>query len=234
MTSAAHGGISPGGSVVLMSTVATLHDNAAHGEDNYLARALGDNAVLDAVMDGVTRRRGGQASQSVVEALAAAPLTSADDVVAVLQDVNEQLYEIGAGRFLLTTVSAGLYLNDKLSIIGVGDSPIFLIRSDSHQQLSSRLRGVFVGGSQRLVNLYRAEVAIEPGDRLVLATDGITDNVTSRELAEIIRSAASPDAAVARLSALIMNRRVEGHLPAPLEGGFRDDDRTAIVRFFSP
>jgi serine/threonine protein phosphatase PrpC len=219
---------------VLISTVATLHDNAAHGEDNYLARALGDNAVLDAVMDGVTRRRGGQASQAVVDALAAAPLTSADDVVAVLQDVNEQLYEIGAGRFLLTTVSAGLYLNGKLSIIGVGDSPIFLIRSDSYQQLSSRLRAVFVGGSQQLVNLYRAEVAIEPGDRLVLATDGITDNVTSRELAEIVRSAASPAAAVARLSALIMNRRVEGWLPAPLEGGFRDDDRTAIVRFFSP
>jgi serine/threonine protein phosphatase PrpC len=217
---------------VLTSTVAILHDNAAHGEDNYLVRALGDNTLLDAVMDGVTRRRGGQASQWLVDALAAAPLTSADDVIAVLQDVNQQLYQIGRGRFLLTTVAVTLCLDGTLYVVGVGDSPVFLIRSDACQQLSSRVGGVFIGAGRPLVNLYRAEMTIEPGDRVVLATDGVTDNVPSYELVEIVRSAASPAAAVARLSTIMTTRRAGGRLSEPSGGGFRDDDWTAIIRFF--
>ena len=68
---------------MLTSAVAIAHDNSAHGEDGYLVRALDERAHLDAVMDGVTSRRGGQASRWVVEALTAAPLTSVNDVVAV-------------------------------------------------------------------------------------------------------------------------------------------------------
>lgn len=218
---------------MLTSTVAILHDNTAHGEDNYLVRTLGDNAVLDVVMDGVTNRRGRQASQLVVDALAAAPLQSADDVVTALKDVNRRLYYTGWGRFFLSTVAATLCLDNRLYVVGVGDSPIFLIRSDACQQLSSRVRGVFIGASQQLMHLYRAEMVLEPGDRLLLATDGVTENVTSRELEEIVRSATSPDAAIAQLSTLITDRQAGNQLPEPLAGGFRDDDRTAIVRFFS-
>jgi serine/threonine protein phosphatase PrpC len=218
---------------MLISTVATLHDNSAHGEDNYLVRTLGDNAVLDAVMDGVTRRRGGQASQLAVDALAAAPLQSAGDVVAVLEDVNRRLYQMGWGHFWLTTVAAALCLDGTLYVVGVGDSSVFLIRPDACQQLSSRVRGAFIGARQQLVHLYRAEMALEPGDRLVLATDGVTDNVTSHELVEIVRSATSPDAAAAQLSTLITARQAGNQLVEPLAGGFRNDDWTAIVRFFS-
>src|SRR5205807_1540447 len=55
------------------STVAILHDNAGHGEDHYVVRTLNDNLYLDAVMDGVTGRRGWEASQTLAEALAVAP-----------------------------------------------------------------------------------------------------------------------------------------------------------------
>lgn len=222
-----------GGAGVLTSTVATLHDNSAHGEDNYLVRALGDHAFLDAVMDGVSRRGGGQASRLLVDALAAAPLTSADDVVAVLEEANHQLYQMGWGRFLLTTVAAALCLDGKLSVVGAGDSPVFLIRSDSCQQLSNDVPGVFIGARKQLVNLYRAEVTIEPGDRLVLATDGVTDNVTRSELVEIVRHTASPQEAAEQLSTIMTTRYAGGRLPEPLGGSFRDDDRTAIFRFFS-
>jgi serine/threonine protein phosphatase PrpC len=218
---------------MLTSTVATLHDNSAHGEDNYLVRTLGDDAVLDAVMDGVTRRRGGQASQLAVEALAAAPLQSADDVVAVLEDVNRRLYQMGWGQFWLTTVAAALCLDGTLYVVGVGDSSVFLIRPDACQQLSSRVRGAFIGASRQLVHLYRAEMALEPGDRLVLATDGVTDNVTSHELVEIVRGTTSPDAAAAQLRTLMTARQAGSRLPESLVGGFRHDDWTAIVRFFS-
>ena len=225
---------------VLTSTVATLHDNSAHGEDNYLVRNLGGNALLDAVMDGVTGRRGGQASRLVADALAAASLASPDDVVVVLEDVNRQCYQIGGGHFLLTTVSAALFLDGKLSIVGTGDSPVFLIHSDSVQQLSSCMNGVVQGGIVRAIgarrqleNLHRAEVTIAPGDRVVLATDGVTDNVTRSELVQVVRRVASPEEAAERIRTLMATRYGEGLLPEPLGGAFRRDDWTAIFRFFT-
>jgi serine/threonine protein phosphatase PrpC len=217
---------------VLSSTVATLHNNSAHGEDHYLMRALGDHAVLDAVMDGVTRRGGGQASRRLADNLAAAPLTSADDVVAVLEEVNRQLYQTGGGQFLLTTVAAALCMCEKLFIVGAGDSSVLLVRSESRQQLYQGIRGGFIGARKQLVDLYRAEVTIEPGDRVVLATDGVTDNVTACELVEIMRRAVWPDEAAGQLHSLLTTRQAEGRLPGPLGGRFRDDDWTAIVRFF--
>jgi serine/threonine protein phosphatase PrpC len=218
---------------VLSSTVATLHNNSAHGEDNYLVRTLGGHAVLDAVMDGVTRRGGGQASRCLADGLAAAPLTSPDDVVTVLEEVNRQLYQIGGGQFLLTTVAAALYMHGKLSIVSAGDSSVLLIRSNSLQQLYCGMRGGFIGARKHLVDLSRAEATIEPGDRVVLATDGVTDNVTSHELVEIVRRAVSPDNAAGQLRTILTTRQAEGRLPAPLGGRFRADDWTAIVRFFS-
>jgi serine/threonine protein phosphatase PrpC len=217
---------------VLPSTAAILHDNSAHGEDNYLVRSLGDNALLDAVMDGVTRRGGAQASRGLLDALEAAPLTSADDVIAVLEEVNRRFYQVGWGRFLLTTVSAALCLEGKLYAVSVGDSPVFLVRSDSFHQLSGRVRGVFIGASKQLSGLSRAEVTIESGDRLVLATDGVTDNVTSSELVDAVLGATSAAEAAERISTILTTRHAGGGLRAPLGRRFRDDDRTAIFRFF--
>ena len=107
---------------MLTSGVAIVQDNSAHGEDNYLVRTIGEQAFLDAIMDGVTRRGGKQATQWVADALAAATLTSPGDLVAVLEQVNLRLYERGGGGFLLTTVSVALCLHGKLSVAGVGDT----------------------------------------------------------------------------------------------------------------
>ena len=126
---------------MLTSTVAILYDNAGHGEDHYVVRTLNDNMFLDAVMDGVTGRRGWEASQALADALAVTPLTSPADLLAVLEDVNEQLYRRGWGRFLLTTIAAALYCDGMLHIMGAGDSSIVLIRSDTSQLLSSRTSG---------------------------------------------------------------------------------------------
>lgn len=223
-------------STYVPSTVAILYDNDGHGEDQYVVRTLNDNTFLDAVMDGVTGRRGWEASQALADALAIAPLTSPADLLAVLEDVNQQLYRRGWGRFLLTTLSAALCCAGTLYIMGAGDSPVVLIRSDTSQLLSSRTSGFSpvgparaIGVSQHLGNLYRAEVTIAPGDRVVLATDGVTDIVTRSELVEIIRAAASPDEAVQRLHTVLTTR----HTAEPAGSAGRRDDWTAIVRFFS-
>ncbi|HEX9869308.1 MAG TPA: SpoIIE family protein phosphatase [Candidatus Tectomicrobia bacterium] len=219
---------------MLTSRVATLQDNSAHGEDNYLIRALGEHAFLDAIMDGVTGRGGKQASRLAVEALAVARLTSAGDMVAVLEKLNRQLYDRGGGSLLLTTVSAALCIDDKLSIAGVGDSSAFLIRSKSFQYLCSPRPGMFLGSHVQLQGFYRMEMTIEPGDRMVLATDGITDNITSSELVDVIRHSASPDEAAGQLRTIMVTRAAgECLAAAPLRGRFRYDDWTAIVRFFN-
>jgi serine/threonine protein phosphatase PrpC len=222
---------------MITSTVAILHDNTGHGEDQYVVRTLDNNAFLDAVMDGVTGRRGWEASQIMAEALAAAPLTSPADLMAVLEDVNDQLYRRGWGRFLLTTLAAALFLDGTLYTMGAGDSPIVLIRSETSQLLSSRTSGFSplgparaIGVSQQLGNLHRTEVTIEPGDRVVLATDGVMDTVPRDELVEIVRGVASPDATVQQLHTLLTTRQAQ----AQARGETRRDDWTAIVRFFSP
>jgi serine/threonine protein phosphatase PrpC len=223
-------------SPMLTNTVAILHDNGGHGEDHYVVRTLNDNMYLDAVMDGVTGRRGWEASQTLADALAVAPLTSPADLVAVLEDVNQQLYRRGLGHFLLTTIAAALYCESVLHIVGAGDSPIVLIRPDAHQLFASRTSGFSplgpmraIGISKQLGTLYRAEVTLTPGDRVVLATDGITDLVPQHELVEIVRTAASPEAAVEQLHRLLVTR----HAAAPLGSQGRRDDWTTIVRFFS-
>ena len=218
------------------STVAILHDNEGHGEDHYVVRTLNDNICLDAVMDGVTGRRGWEASETLADALATAPVTSPADLLVVLEDVNQQLYRRGLGQFLLTTIAAALYCEDTLHIVGAGDSPLMLIRPDTYQLFASRTSGFSplgpmraIGISKQLGTLYRAEVTLAPGDRVVLATDGIADLVPRDELVETVRAAASPDEAVQQLHHLLTTR----HAAAPLGSQGRRDDWTAIVRFFS-
>lgn len=220
---------------MLSSTVAVLHDNEGHGEDSYITRDLSAHTWLDAVMDGVTGRRGWEASEAVAQALSTASLTGVDDLIAVLAEVNQQLYRRGWGRFLLTTISAALCFGDTLHVVGAGDSPVLLIRPDSERLLSSRTSGFgplgpmrALGASQQLGTLYRADVTLAPGDRLILATDGVTDTIPRPELATLIRQADSPEEVVqalqARLSAL--------HARASIGNEGRRDDWTGLVRFF--
>ena len=224
---------------MLSSNVATFQDNSTHGEDAYLIRDLGNNNFLDAVMDGVTGHGGEEASQSVLQALSSASLASPDDVVDVLDEVNQEFYQVGGGRFLLTTVSVALYLDGRLHVISAGDSPVYLIKPDSHQQLSGRIGGFLhvgvaqaIGASEGLNNLKRTEATIEPGTRLVLATDGVSDNITIDELVDSVKHSASPEDAAQRINGSVAARIEEGVLPEALGGRFRHDDRTAIFRFF--
>lgn len=227
---------------MLSSTVAILHDNSTHGEDHYLVRDLDNHAVLDAVMDGVTnsKGKGQEASQAVGEALARADINSADDITCVLETVNTRLFRDGWGRFLQTTVSVTLALDTTLYAVSAGDSPILLIRGDKVQQLYSRpidfiTQGIAraLGTRQPLGNLYRAEATLEPGDRLLVATDGVTDNVTRSELVMGLCNATSPQEAAQRLKALIDARYRNGCLPEKLGSRYWTDDRTAIIRFFN-
>ena len=226
---------------MLNSKVATLQDNSAHGDDSFLTRPLGDNGFLDVVMDGVTGHGGEEASRTLKEALEGATITSMKDVEEVLQSINEEFFQIGGGRFLLTTVSAALFTEGKLEIIGAGDSPVFIVGPDSHQQLAGRVGGFLhvgvaraIGAGPELTGLARSQVEAQRGSRLVLATDGLSDNMLIEDLADMVRQAASPEAAAQSINETIERYLQEGRMPERLGRRFRHDDRTAIFRFFDP
>ncbi|MBM3942205.1 MAG: hypothetical protein FJ316_04650 [SAR202 cluster bacterium] len=220
------------------SSVATLQDNSTHGEDAFLVRDLGNNAFLDAVMDGVTGHGGKEASQSVSEALSGNDVTSGDTVSQVLLDLNSEFFQTGGGRFLLSTASVALCQGSQVTVITAGDSPVYLVRGNTVQQVSGRKGGFLPVGAARAVGshekleLSSTTLIIEPGDRLVLTTDGVSDNVLPEELAEVVRQSATPQEAAQKVEKLIAERLESGVRPAHLGARFRHDDRTAIFRFF--
>ncbi len=224
---------------MVASTFSTLQDNSSHGEDNLLSLDLGNGDFLDVVMDGVTGHGGAEASKELGEALADSKTDTIDDIASTINGVNEEFFGVGAGRFLLTTVSAALYRGGRLYVTAAGDSPVILVNPDSHERLCGRLGGFLhvgvaraVGAAAELGQMVQKDVDIEPGVKLVLATDGVTDNMDVDELAQIVRSSASPDEAAGRIEEIIAGRLIEGRVPEKLGVRFRRDDRTAIIRFF--
>jgi serine/threonine protein phosphatase PrpC len=225
---------------MIVSSYATFQDNSSHGEDSFLVKDLGGGNFLDVVLDGVTGHGGGEASRSVAEALEQANVGSLEDVVAVLEEMNDDFFQVGGGRFLLTTVSATLFQGDQIIAINAGDSPIYYVGPDSHQQLGGRVGGLLrpggtkvIGGEEKLT-LYRTELAISPGDRLILATDGVSDNLHVTEMVDVVREAASPEECSQRLKELIDLHLEQGLAPELLGARYRHDDQTAILRFFAP
>ena len=224
---------------MLASTVTTMQDNSAHGEDSFLSKDLGKGEFLDVVMDGVTGHGGGQASTELKEALESGDLNTPEDIVRLLAEINADFYSVGAGRFLLTTVSAVLGRSDKIQIVSAGDSPVFLITKEGHRKLSGHAGGFLhvgvakaIGASETMVEPAQVEITPAAGDRILLATDGITDNMTIEELAEVIRNASTPEQATETIEDTIKERLTEGRVPETIGVRFRYDDRTGIIRFF--
>ena len=224
---------------MLASTVTTMQDNSAHGEDAFLSKDLGNGEFLDVVMDGVTGHGGEQASTELKEALDSGELNDSEDIVRLLAEMNADFYSVGSGRFLLTTVSAVLGRGDKIKIISAGDSPVFLINDEGHRKLSGHAGGFLhvgvaraIGASEVLGEPAQVEITPSAGDRILVATDGITDNMSMEELAEVVRNASTPEQAAETIEDTIKGRLQEGYVPETIGVRFRYDDRTVIIRFF--
>ena len=224
---------------MLASTVTTMQDNSAHGEDSFLSKDLGNGEFLDVVMDGVTGHGGEQASTELKEALESEELNSSDDILKLLTEMNADFYSVGGGRFLLTTVAAVLGRGDKIQIVSAGDSPVILIDKEGHRKLSGNVGGFLhvgvaraIGASEGLGQTAQVEITPAAGDRILVATDGITDNMSIEELAEVIRNASTPEQAADTIEETIKGRLQEGRVPETIGVRFRYDDRTSIIRFF--
>jgi len=219
--------------------VAFYHDNSVHGEDAFVVRELNGATVLDAVLDGATSHGGKYACSFVADALQDAPIESLHDLVGVLETANRNLFQRGRGGFLLTTLSATLKAADALHVVSIGDSPVYLIRDGDAVGLTTAARGPTPPGIANALGRYEKlsyrmrRVTLRSQDRLVLATDGLTDNVSAPELAWVLQRTASPQEAVAALQELLDEKKRRNQGRADDRGGFTVDDTTAIIRYFS-
>ena len=220
-------------------SVDSFQDNSAHGEDAFLIRELSSTGSLDVVLDGVTQCEGGYASNFTVSVLQDASIESLSDLIDVIEQANSILFQNGRGRNLLTTVSAALKMGDELHVINVGDSPMYLIRDGEITELTTisksnifpgRVNGA-MGINESLAYEYKS-VTVRPHDRLILTTDGLMNNIFPKELLDIVESAGSPREAVSAIRELVSEKRSLHKGREDSYGTFREDDQTAIVRYF--
>ena len=216
---------------------ANLLDNQAHGEDGFLIRELSESACLDVVLDGVTRFGGEEAVSLVLETLQKAELQDVDELIVALKKINSDLHLQGGGRFLITTIVAGLKLDNILHIVRAGDSLMYVVREGSIYATDfveeGRYSTLVTGGLGFRENLSYSysKVTLLPGDRLMLATDGVTDNLALEELVSVVHESCAPQEAVDAIQKFIDDKRVSRSGPTGYKHVFVEDDRTLVVRF---
>jgi serine/threonine protein phosphatase PrpC len=222
---------------MLNGHAAVFQDNSYHGEDAYISRELTSATAIDAVCDGATGRGGADASGYIAKTLQEATIDTVDHLTSLLELANQRLYQRGRGRFFLSTVSVALKIGSTLHVINVGDSPAFLIRGHAILPLTGQPQGAtFLGiantlGRHEKLSYKATRTDLEPGDRLVLATDGLIENVAPSELAALVTAAASPEQAVDALQRLLQEKKTANKGSADDVSGFRRDDATAIIRY---
>jgi serine/threonine protein phosphatase PrpC len=216
---------------------AAYHDNSWHGDDTYLSREVNRHIVLDAVLDGATGRGGAVASGYAAEVLCGATVETVDELTTLLEEANRQLFQRGKGRFFLSTASVALKVGSVLHVVSVGDSPVFLFRGRDTLPLTATATGpTFLGIANSLGRaerlLYKTTcISLQAQDRLVLATDGLVENVAPCELAALVDDAPSPEEAVSALRQLLWEKKRQNKGRVDDHSSFRRDDATAIIRY---
>jgi serine/threonine protein phosphatase PrpC len=219
---------------------AVFQDNSYHGEDAYVTRELNRHIALDAVFDGATGRGGADASGFAAKTLQEATVETVDGLTKLLDVVNQRLFQRGRGRFFLTTASVAFKVGSTLHVLHIGDSPAFLVRGHGIMPLTGTAQGAtFLGianalGRYEKLSYKATSISLEAEDRLVLATDGLIENVAPSELVAIVDATPSPEQAVAALRQLLCEKKQANKGRVDDASGFRRDDATAIIRYLGP
>jgi protein phosphatase len=143
-----------------------------------------------------------------------------------------------------TTVTMAFHLGAQLCVVHVGDSRAYLYRDGELHRLTRDhtlmadlvrsgalrpdqiaghpLRHVItnvVGGEQTGVNVEAHAFEVQPGDRLLLCSDGLTEMVTNEAIAATLGTESAPEGAARKL------------LAQANDGGARDNITVVLVRF---
>ena len=146
-----------------------------------------------------------------------------------------------------TTLTMAFHLGRQVCIVHVGDSRAYLHRGDELHQLTEdhtlvaqmrrsgalgpdqvladRFRHVItnvIGGNELGVKVEARAFEVQPGDRLLLCSDGLTEALTNEVIAGILNAEPTPEAA----ATLLLNTATQG--PAA------DNITAVVVRFDVP
>lgn len=189
-------------------------------EDRWLARRYAGTVLL-AVADGVGGSSGGDiASGLTVETLAAAFAAPtfrestrsalADAIQRANDAVLRRSAELGHPQAASTLVAAAIR-GREACVANVGDSRAYLIRRGTSRQITTDHAGEPAGSITRFLGDARGvqpDIFVEtlqPGDRLVLCSDGLTRHVSDAEIAAHA-SAADPARAADALIGMANSR----------------------------
>lgn len=193
----------------------------AENEDYFLCDdRLGVYAVADGI-GGLPA--GAQASQLAILALQEhfERNPTAPDYAACVELINQRVFSLGqrisARMGIGTTLTAGHLVGDKLHVMHVGDSILLRIRQDAVMQLTSdhnvenemRLRlargepvGIVIENRLALTRCIGQpppleadllEFEVQPGDRYLFCSDGVTRMMTPREIATRLAVSPTPE-----------------------------------------
>jgi protein phosphatase len=155
--------------------------------------------MLLAVADGVGGEAGGEtASAAAVETLAAkffaAPpeLSRADALAAAMRDANDAVLAAAGAtgqKGAASTLVAAAVAKGEAVVANLGDSRAYLVRKGAIRCLTTDHSGPFPSSVTRFVGDPRGAQpdvfveALEPGDRLVLCSDGLTRHLADADIA---------------------------------------------------
>lgn len=192
-------------------------------EDSFLTQP-----PLFAVADGMGGHMAGDvASRLALEALAGKGVLGADDLADAIREANQHVHNEATARPELrgmgTTITALVAGPKDVEIAHVGDSRAYLLRggslkrlttdhtvvermvregridpeeADHHPQRSYLERAL---GVEPDVDVDSYHISIEPGDRILLCTDGLTTMLTEDSIREILEGESAADDASKRL-----------------------------------
>jgi protein phosphatase len=159
-----------------------------------------------------------------------AAIAYANSEIMALSQLDPNYHNMG------TTIAFIVAVSGKFFVGGVGDSRAYRLRGDTLQQLTKdhsltralieagtiteedavthRYRNVlwrYLGTKEGSSGTEARELSIEPGDRFILCSDGVTDGLREPKLTELLKQYADPQAAA------------EAIVAAAVEGGSKDN-----------
>jgi protein phosphatase len=195
-----------------------------HNEDRYLARP-----PLFVVADGLGGHSAGEvAAQMLVDRLSQLPETSTgEDLVGAIQAADREIRaasQADAASQGMSTTCVALFLRDgHAQVSHVGDSRAYRLRSgvlgrltDDHSVVGELVRTGIISaadaeiddrrhmltqalGSERAASVTTTTIEVQPGDRFMLCSDGLSGQVTERAIEAVMVEHGDPGLAADEL-----------------------------------
>lgn len=194
-------------------------------EDRWLARRYGDTTLI-AVADGVGGEAGGEvASTAAIEGLESSfrppsfRESARSSLAAAVQRANEAVLRASTDEHFpraATTLVAAAIRGREAAVANLGDSRAYVIRGGVIRQITSDHSGDRASSITRFVGDARGvqpDIFVEtlqPADRVVLCSDGLTRHVTDDEIAAAMSD--EPGRAADGLVALARDRGGEDNV----------------------